>query len=49
MASGLPDWHRSVRLTGKFGTEYVPIVTDANGNLFAVMRGSDGVQLRDIR
>jgi len=49
MASGLPDWHRSVRLTGKFGTEYVPIVTDANGNLFAVIRGTDGVQLRDIR
>jgi len=49
MVSGLPDWHRSVRLTGKFGTEYVPIVTDANGNLFAVIRGTDGVQLRDIR
>ncbi|MBW2674109.1 MAG: hypothetical protein JRD89_11960 [Deltaproteobacteria bacterium] len=49
MVSGLPDWHRSVRLTGKFGTEYVPIVTDENGNLFAVFKGSDGVELRTVR
>jgi len=49
MASGLPDWHRSVRLTGKFGTDYVPIVTDENGNLFAVFKGTDGVELRTVR
>ncbi|MBW2562382.1 MAG: hypothetical protein JRE40_16240 [Deltaproteobacteria bacterium] len=49
MASGLPDWHRSVRLTGKYGTNYIPIVTDENGNLFAVFKGSDGVELKTVR
>jgi len=49
MVSGLPDWHRSVRLTGKYGTDYIPIVTDENGNLFAVFKGSDGVELRTVR
>jgi len=49
MASGLPDWHRSVRLTGKYGTDYIPIVTDENGNLFAVFKGSDGVELRTVK
>ncbi|MBW2674932.1 MAG: hypothetical protein JRD89_16215, partial [Deltaproteobacteria bacterium] len=49
MASGLPDWHRSVRLTGKFGTDYIPIVTDEHGNLFAVFKGTDGVELRTVK
>lgn len=44
----LPDWVRGLALLGKHGADYVTIQTDADGNLFAVLKGDDGGVLRTI-
>lgn len=49
MTSGLPDWHRSVRLTGKYGIQLLPVLVDDKGNLYAVIKGFDGTQLRTVK
>jgi len=49
MPAGLPDWHRSVRLTGKYGLQLIPVAVDENGNLYAVIKGTDGTELRTVK
>lgn len=49
MPSGLPDWFKSVRLTGKYGLQLIPVAVDENGNLYAVIKGTDGTELRTVR
>jgi len=44
----LPDWTRGVLLLGKYGTEYLPIVTDSNGNLMILMQGDYQGELRTV-
>jgi len=44
----LPDWVRGLALLGKYGADYVTIQTDADGNLFAVLKGDDDGTLRTI-
>jgi hypothetical protein len=49
MTAGLPDWYRAVRLAGQKGGQLIPVAVDENGNLYAVIQGSDGVQLRTVK
>jgi hypothetical protein len=45
----LPDWLRASVLVGKFGSEYIPIAVDENGNMYILMQGLDGVTLRPVK
>jgi len=49
MPAGLPDWFKSVRLTGKYGLQLIPVAVDENGNLYAVIKGTDGTTLRTVK
>jgi hypothetical protein len=42
MTSGYPDWLRAFLLLGKHDTTYLPVLLDANGNLYAVLKGDTG-------
>jgi len=48
MASGRPDWYGSMSMHGKFGDDYKPVAVDSEGNLVAIMTGSDGVDSQVI-
>jgi len=48
MSSGRPDFHPAMLLEGKYGTNLVPVLVDAYGQLFAVMKGAYGTTLKTI-
>jgi len=39
MSSGRPDYHPTMLLEGKHGAELIPVLVDANGQLYIVMTG----------
>lgn len=42
MTSGYPDWLRAFLLLGKYGANYLPVLLDPGGNLYAVFKGDKG-------
>lgn len=39
MSTGKPDYNRAVTITGKSGSNYVPVLVDANGQLYITLTG----------
>ena len=47
MSSGRPDFHPTMLLEGKHGTSLVPVLVDANGQMYIVMSGQQ-IEVTDI-
>lgn len=48
MASGRPDWHSIVTISGKYNDFFKPILLDSEGNLIAHLSGWYGGASKDI-
>jgi hypothetical protein len=42
MSSGRPDWNSITVMSGKYGTDFLPVLLDALGQLYVLMRGDYG-------
>ena len=49
MTLDLPDYQKGVVLYALYGGELIPITVDANGNLVALMKGTDGTNLVTLK
>jgi hypothetical protein len=47
MASGKPDWNRVVTIQGKYNDNFVPVVVDANGQMYIALTGQQ-VQVNNL-